>query len=115
MILKALIMERSSDLYEDAVQVYIRIVERESEDAAAAIRQIYSTFGARAALRAALIIQLLRMEIFQGNYPPRISFFTYLLEDYTEVVPLLEQAITFCLQAWGIHDMDVQLQNEVRS
>jgi hypothetical protein len=107
-------MELSSDLYDDAARVYTHMVERDSSDAADAIRQICSSFGARAALRAALIIQLLRMEICQGNYPPLLRFYGYLLQDIPDVVPLLEQAVAFCLQAWGIRDLDVQLQVGVR-
>jgi hypothetical protein len=103
-------MEPPSALYEDAVRLYIRMVERDSTDAADALEQIYSTFGARAALRAALIIQVLKMEICQGNYPAQIRFYGYLLQDYPEIVPLLEQAVAYCLRMWGIYDLDVQLK-----
>jgi hypothetical protein len=95
-------MELSSDLYEDAVQVYTRMIKGESWDAAAAIERIHFTFGARAALRAALIIQVLRMEINEGDYPPRIRFYGYLLQDYPEAIPMLEQAIMHCCRAWNI-------------
>lgn len=102
-------MERNLDLYEDAARVYIRMVERDSLDAAADLQQLHFIFGARAALRAALIIQLLRMEVCQGNYPPQIHFYSYLLQDYPEVIPLLEQAVNECLRVWNVHDLSVQI------
>jgi hypothetical protein len=104
-------MALSSDLYETAAQVYIRMVERDSSDAAAAIKQILANFGARAALRAALIIQLLKIEVGYEHHAMQIGFYAYLLHDYPEVIPLLEQAVAFSLRAWGIYDVDVQLQD----
>lgn len=102
-------MEPNSDLYEDAARVYIRLVEFDSPDAGAALQDIHSTLGARPALRAALIIQLLRMEVLQGSTPHQIPFYSYLLKDYPEVVPLLQQAIAYCLRVWGVRDLDVQI------
>ncbi len=107
-------MELNSDLYDDAARVYTRIIERDSAAAAAAIEQIHVTFGVRTALRAALIIQVMRIEISQGNYPPQIRFYAYLLKDYPEAVPLLKHAIRDCLLAWGIDDLHVQLNIDSR-
>ena len=104
-------MKPGSDLYEDVAQVYARLVEHECPDAATAIRQIHSTAGSHAALRAALVIKLLKMEIQQNHYLPNLRIYAYLFEDYSAVAGLLEQAIGCCLQSWGIPDVLVQLQN----
>jgi len=95
------LMENASVSDEDVALIYIRLVRKESPDAATVIEQIYVYFGPRPALRAALIITLLKPEIQQQSLLDT-GIYTYLLLDFPEAVPWLEQAITCCLQAWGI-------------
>lgn len=90
---------------EDVLIVYIKLVRQESVHAAAALEQIYVAIGAQAALRAALIITIFRMEVKQNHWIPDMRVYAYLIQDYPEAVPLLEYAIGCCLQAWGIHDL----------
>ena len=97
----------SQDRYKDLLLAYITLIEQDSQQAAEAIEQIYATFGGQAALRAALIITILRMEIRQNQWVPDISFHADLIRDYPEVLPLLEYAMGCCLQAWGIHDLEL--------
>ena len=104
-------MQHGAELYEDIAQAYIRLVEHDCPDAATAIRQIHATVGAHAAMRAALVVKLLQMEVQQNNYFPNLSIYAYLFEDYPEAVGSLEQAIASCLQTWGISNLKVQLQN----
>ncbi len=104
-------MQSGSDIYEDVTEVYIRLVEHHCPDAAAAIRQIHATVGTHAALRAALVISLLHMEVQENQYLPDLSIYTYLFEDFPEAVGLLEQAVANCLQTWGISQLKVQLHN----
>jgi hypothetical protein len=94
-------METASVSDEDVALVYIRLVRKESPDAAAIIEQIYVHFGPRPALRAALIITLMKQE-FQQQSLPDTGMYTCLLLEFPEAAPLLEQAITCCLQTWGI-------------
>ena len=74
-------LETAADLYEDVALTYTRLVRRESGDAAAAIEQIQAAFGAQAALRAALIITILKMEVQQNHWLPNIDLYAHLLED----------------------------------
>ncbi len=97
---KNAIMKPASDLYEDVALVYTRLVRQESQEAAAAIEQIHVSFGAHAALRAALIITILKMEVQQNHWIPGIGLYAHLLEDYPEALPLTKQAMTRCLQKW---------------
>jgi hypothetical protein len=100
-------MESASNPYEDVVIVYIGLVRQDSAQAAAAIEQIHSTVGSQAALRAALIITIFRMELKQNHWIPDMSVYAYLIKDYLQAVPLLEYAIGCCLQAWGIRDLEL--------
>src|SRR5450432_10543 len=95
-------MEAPLDSYADVVLVYISLISQESPQAGAAIEQIQTSVGNRAALRAALIITVLRMEVRQNHWIPDMSVYAYLIEDYPGAVPLLEYAVGCCLQAWGI-------------
>ena len=91
-----------SDRYEDATFVYTRLVRQESRSAAAAIERILAEFGAHAALRAALIITIMKMEVRQNHWLPSIKLFNDLLQDYPEALPLTKYAITCCLQQWAV-------------
>jgi hypothetical protein len=95
-------METASDQYEDAAFVYTRLVGRESREAAAAIAKIQAAFGSHAALRAALIITLMKIEVQQNHWIPYLGLYLHLLEDYPDAIPLAKYAMTLCLQSWDI-------------
>jgi hypothetical protein len=103
-------MTPDSDIYEDVALIYTRLIEHDCPDAAAAITQIHSQAGSLAAMRAALVIRLLQIEVQQNHYFPNLGIYAYLFEHFPEVVSLLEQAITCCLSAWRIQGVSVQLQ-----
>ena len=106
-------MKPIPDLYEDIAEVYIRMIEHDSLEAGAAIEQIHSTFGARAALRATLVITLLKMEVKENYHIPDLSIYGYIMEDYPEAVLLLEQAIMHCCRAWNVANVGhIRLHHE---
>ncbi len=104
-------MNRVPDLYEDAAQVYFRLVEQDCPDTAAAIHQIYFMAGAQMALRAALVMRVLKIEAQQNHYFPNLGSYAYLFEYFPEVLGLLEQTVASCLAGWRMDDVQVQLQN----
>jgi hypothetical protein len=91
-----------SDRYEDSAIVYTRLVQAESQAAAAAVEQIHTAFGSHAALRAALIVTLMKMEVQQNHWLPSIKLYRHLLEDYPEALPSAEYAIECCLKKWAV-------------
>ena len=93
-------------LDEDVTVVYKRLVRRESEDAATIIEQIHDQFGTHIALRAALIILLLKEEMLHYQAIPEVDMYSYLLKDFPEAVPFVSEAITRCLESWGFHQND---------
>jgi hypothetical protein len=95
-------MESSSGLYDDVVTVYLSMFKQDSPEAAAAIEEILSICGSRAALRATLVITLLKMEVQKNHSVENISIQTHLIKDFPEALPLLERAITCWVHAWGI-------------
>ncbi len=46
------------------------------------------------------------MEIRHNQCVPDIGVHAHLIRDYPEALPLLEYALRYCLQAWGIHDLE---------
>lgn len=105
-------MNPAPDLYEDVAVVYIRVIKRDSPEAGAAIEQIHSIFGARAALRATLVITMLKMEAKENYYVPDLSIYGYIMEDYPEAILLLNEAIMHCCRAWGTHNAEqIQVQH----
>ncbi len=99
-------MNPASDPQEDVALAYIRLVRLEYPDSAAIIEQIHIRFGSPAALRAALTITLLSEEIQHYHSMPDIRMYTSLLKDYRDAIPLLERAITVCLEGCGIPESD---------
>ena len=95
-------MEPASDQYADVVATYIEMIRRDSGEAAAAIEMILARFGSRTALRATLVITLVKMEVRKNRSIQDISAHSYLVKDFPEAWPLLEQAISYCLIAWGV-------------
>lgn len=95
-------METVSDLYEDAALVYTRLVRQENQEAAGAIELIHTAFGSHAALRAALIITIMKIEVQQNHWIPNIGLYTVLLEDYPAALPLTKYAMTCCVHEWAV-------------
>ena len=98
-------MESPLNSYEDVVSLYVSLISQDSPQAGAAIEQIQTTIGSQPALRAALIITVLRMEVRQNHWIPDILVYAYLIQDYPEAIPLLEYAVGCCLQVWGIRNL----------
>jgi hypothetical protein len=91
----------AADPYEDVALIYTRLVRKESAEAAAAVEQIQATFGTHAALRVALIITIVKIEVHQNHWVPNIGLYTHLLADYPDALPLMQYALTCCLQSWA--------------
>lgn len=89
------------DLYADSALAYIELVRSISREAAEAVEQVYVAVGSHAALRVALIIILMKMEVKQNHWLPYIGLYQHLIDDYPAAHPLAEQAMTCCLEAWG--------------
>ena len=94
-------MKNPSDLYEDVALAYTRLVRQESQEAADTIEHIRADFGTHAALRAALIITLLKMEVQQNHWVPGIGLYAHLLADYPDALLLTRHAMLCCLQSWA--------------
>jgi len=95
-------MEPASDQYAEVVSTYIEMIRRDSGEAAAAIEMILARFGARATLRATLVITLIKMEVQKNRAIEDISAHSYLVKDFPKAWPLLQQAISYCLIAWKV-------------
>ena len=95
-------MQPVPDVYADVLLTYLQVIKQDSVEAAAAIQEIWAGYGSRAALRATLVVTLLKMEIQQKRYLTDSSIQSSLLIDYPKAVHLLERAITSCLRAWDI-------------
>ncbi len=95
-------MEVPSGLYDDVVATDIHVIKQDSPECAAAIEEILAICGTRAALRAALVITLLKMEVQKNQSVENVKLQTYLIRDYPQAVPLLERAITCWVRAWAI-------------
>ena len=95
-------MDTASDPYEDVAFVYIRLVILESREAAAVIMRIYAAFGSHAALRAALVIRLMKIEVQQNHWVPYIGLYLHLLDDHPDAIPLTKYAMALCLERWAV-------------
>nr|AUN37630.1 hypothetical protein [uncultured bacterium] len=97
-------MDNASASNNDVALVYIRLVRKESDDAADVLEQVLRHFGASAALRAALVLILLKHEIRHFHSPDEIDGYTHLIEEFPEVMPFLTEAINFCLKQWTLSE-----------
>lgn len=95
-------MDNGSDVYGDIVPGYIRLLALECPEAASDVEQISLRFGARAALRATLVLSLVTLDVQKTRTLQSIDTYDYLMTAFPEAQPLLEHAIECCLQAWGI-------------
>lgn len=101
-------METVGDPYEDVALVYTGRVRRESQDAAIVIEQIHDAFGSHAALRAALIITILKMDVQQNHWMPYYGLYAHLLEDCPDAGQLTMYAAVCCLQNWGVSGIEIE-------
>jgi len=99
-------MDNASSSNDDVTLIYIRLVRKESPDAAAVLEQIRSRFGAPAALRGALVITLLKQEIRHYHIHQDIENYIHLLNEYPDAMPLFSEAINFCLEKWTVSERD---------
>ncbi|MEO8395452.1 MAG: hypothetical protein ABI700_20835 [Chloroflexota bacterium] len=106
-------MKTVTDPFEAAALIYIRLVRRESHEAAAAVEKIQATFGARAALRAALILTILKTEVEQNQWIPGIGLYFDLLADYPDALSLTKLAMRCCLRNWVIPGTDPSAWTEL--
>ncbi len=95
-------METSSDRYNAATLIYTRLVRQESQEAAAAIELIHTAFGSHAALHAAVMITILKMEVLQNHWIPNIGVYAYLLADYPDAFPLTRYAALCCFRTFAL-------------
>lgn len=94
-------MDFDSDAYDDVVSIYIRVVEQDSREAAAAIEQIRVICGPRAALRATLIVTISKMEFLEQHLLSQVGGNLYLMREFPEALALMDQALAYCVQTWN--------------
>ncbi|MEO8392243.1 MAG: hypothetical protein ABI700_04545 [Chloroflexota bacterium] len=97
-------MTPDSNPYKDAARVYIRLIKRDNLEAGLIIEQISITYGAQAAVRAALVIALVKMSVKENYRIPDLSLSSGILENYPDVLPLVKHAVACCRLAWGVDD-----------
>lgn len=96
--------------YDEVVSLYIRVIRGDSPGAADAIEQIRITCGARAALRATLAMTLVKIEDQRHHPIPDFSRFGYMLVDYPQALPLLEQAIQYWVKDRHLREVSLGLR-----
>ncbi len=101
-------MKTDIALNEDATLVYIHLVRTDSPEAADAIEKIYVAFGSHAALRAAVMITILKMEVRQNHWIPRFELYADLFENYPDALPLTKHAALCCLQKWNASGVELE-------
>jgi hypothetical protein len=92
--------------YEQAAEHYICVIERDSRPAAAVLRALPATAGARAALRVALVLMEIKADLLAG--PSRTSFKDResLFLNSPEARAGFEEALASCLHAWKVRSSD---------
>jgi len=90
------------DEYEDVAATYIQLVRKTSLEASLTVSQIQITFGAHAAVLAALIITVLKMQTEGNECIQDDHLLALVVKEYPTALPLLNHAITYCCQTWGI-------------
>jgi hypothetical protein len=93
-------METVPASFEIAALTGINSVRETSPEAANAVELIYAAFGARAALRAGLMMRKLKQEIEQTGIAPDFDLYAPLFEEYPQAVRLARYAMTCWLQSW---------------
>ncbi len=93
-------MKSASDSHDDIVSAYIQVIKLESQEASTAIEEIRSLCGVRAALRATLVLTLVKKEFHENRSIPGVGAHNYLIKEFPEAHPLLEFALACCLRAW---------------
>ena len=67
----------------------------------AVIEEIRSVCGVRAALRAMLVLTLVKTEFHESPSIPSISTYSALIREFPDARLLLEGAVSCCLLAWS--------------
>lgn len=93
-------MEPGSNWYESAAQFYTRMVQLDSPDAVTVIEEIRSRCGPHAAMCAAVAVAITKLDVQRNGTPPDIGIYAQLLKGYPEALPLLQQAVEFCMPQW---------------
>ena len=102
-------MPSQSDLSNEVAEVYTRLIERDSPEAAKVLQTMQRKEGAHAAFRAALVITVLKRQVQDDHFLPDLKEYAYLFRDYPETTQLMEEAIAHCLLTWGLSDVSVSL------
>jgi hypothetical protein len=97
-------MDYASNWYDSIAQVYTRLAEQDSPDAASVIEEIQSLCGSRAAMCAAVAIAITKLDVQKDGRIPDMGIYTQLLKDYPEALSLLQRAVVFCLPQWSIQN-----------
>jgi hypothetical protein len=93
-------MENVPASFEIAALAGINAVREVSTEAASAMELIYAAFGARAALRAGLMMRKLKKDIEMMGMAPSFDAYADLFADYPEAQRLAQYAMTCWLQSW---------------
>ncbi len=107
-------MELRPDAYQDVAHIYIAMIKKYNLEAGITIEQIHARVGARAAVLAALVVTLLRMEMMENYQRNDRSIYAMIVKDYPEALPLLNHAIE-CFSTWIIPDATIIYQPPVGS
>ncbi len=95
-------MEAGSGSYDEVVATYIHVIQRDSPEAADTVEQILAIYGSRTALRATLVLTLLKIEVQKNHAVDNIDVQMHLIKEFPAALPLLNRAIAYCLLAWGV-------------
>ena len=90
---------------------HIAVVRQDSPEAATIIERILAQGGAQAVMRITFIIAVLKLEVQHRQRVPDLKSYAFMVQEYEDLRPLFEQAIDYCLKAWGLHDIAVDLNN----
>ena len=93
-------MESDADIYSDVVSTYVRVIKQDSPEAADVVEAIRSASGSRAALRATLVITLMKMEAQRNHSLKDIRIERELLGAFPAALPLLDRAVAYWLRDW---------------
>ena len=109
-------MESSFDWYASVARRYRYLAEHDSPEAAAIIAEIQAAFGAHAAMRTGIALELTKTEVQQNGGKPDVGVYKLLLENYQEAVSLFERALALCLPHWKNHGAEtIQTQEDALS
>jgi hypothetical protein len=103
--------DENAESYDFFAHHHIAIVRQDSPEAASIIERILEQGGAQAAMRVTFIIAVLKLEVLHKQRVPDLKSYAYMVQDYEDLRPLFEEAIHFCLKAWGLQEIAVDLEH----